>query len=257
MKKPPGTPKRTPRKFLRRMQDLHQPSVIDRNLDETKSLTDIMHDPNPALVTFYFEKIRRDNARERGEALCKNSYEQGNVQALFDYVAGAREKALTKAWVQEEIRKWQEIVSPDNRHVTKTEREQARKNLYKIGAAFAIVSGSGRVKARTEQQEEAIAADCQKWHPVCRQLKKDLSGLRQKSEWASEWFRKGALGKLAEKYSLSRSEVTEIEDLAPHLTPWQMTMRLVARRHTDEKGFMRGEKTIEEIYREWRKKPPE
>ncbi len=66
-----------------------------------------------------------------------------------------------------------------------------------------------------------------------------------------------AIDLLSNKYSLSEREVKEIEDLPRNITPWQMTMRLVASRHVDTKGLMIGEKTVETIYRAWLKTHPE
>jgi len=107
----------------------------------------------------------------------------------------------------------------------------------------------GRPEELTDKEREAIATDFARWLPVCQKLKKDLRRLRREPDWTCEQFRKEAIGRLAEKHSLSKSEVIEIEDLSPGLTPWQMTTRLVASRHVDTKGLRIGEKTVETIYR--------
>jgi hypothetical protein len=116
--------------------------------------------------------------------------------------------------------------------------------------------GSGRPEI-PEEERKATVADFKKWLLVCQKLKKNLSSLRQNPDWTSRQFRNKAIDMLAEKHFFSRSEVAEIEDLPPTLTPWRMTMRLVARKHRDANGFMMGEKTVEEIYRDWLKEHPE
>jgi hypothetical protein len=113
---------------------------------------------------------------------------------------------------------------------------------------------SGRPEELTDK--ETIATEFARWLSVCQKLKRDLRCLRRKPDWDSEQFRKEAIEWLAEKYSLSKDEMREIEDLPQDMTPWQMTMRLVARRHVNTKGLRIGEKTVETIYRaRWKTHP--
>jgi len=249
-------PAKRTREWLRGWQYLYKVSVIDPDLYAAKSFEEIMNDPNVDLARLYFEEMRRDASRDYEEALCKKVYqEKGNLQALFDYIAIAGEKALLKTWVQEAIREWRELLNPD-RHVAKEDRKLARDNLLRVGKALTIMSVSGRTKEITEREKEEIIGAWKKWFPVYQKLKEVFNPLWDNPRYWSWGLedREDAIDRLIKKHSIPVS-VKGVQDIEKFplwkKTPWDMTKKRVS----DESGWSKA--TIEQIYRDHRKENPD
>lgn len=132
----------------------------------------------------------------------------------------------------------------------------ASKQLSAVLDALSV--GSGRYKKLKEEDKERIASNCAKWLPICQKLNKAFKRLWKEPLYTnSKLVRKEARGSLAEKHKISMADVEAIQSYLStpspsqqtrKRTPWEAMLRMVARQYP---GI--GEKTVENIYREWRK----
>lgn len=106
------------------------------------------------------DKLRRHFEEEA----YKRRTEQGDVDALFEYVAARGEDALIEEWVREAIWSWRRILldpktipvgDGDGTMLTARDRERirewARRSLKRIGNALAF-EGGGRKKKRSPKE---------------------------------------------------------------------------------------------------------
>jgi|GEM_PF-5532126 len=184
--------------------------------------------------------------------------ERDEPEAFFDHVAMFPRVLLNERWFELSIEKWWHQKLSNDTPV----RRQARKNLIQLGKALARIV-KGRVQEITNDEREAIVASCEKWFLICQCLNEDFKKVWEIPEYSgSEHHRKEVRQNLAEKYRIPPEDVEAIEwslnrqRYGKKTTPWQAMLHIVARKHLPQNNpaKIRGEKTIENIYREGKNK---
>jgi len=206
-----------------------------RNL---KALPDIAE----AAYMQYFERVQEE---------CKTAIEHGQYESLWRNLALIGPRLLVESGeIAALVEGWW--------FAAKEGDQSAKENLH--AALDALSIGSGRYETLTEEEREAIVADCKKWRPICEGLNEAFKELWKQSEYESSGqHRKEARGLLAEKYALSIKEVKTIERVlktpsrrSNKSTPTEAMLQMIALDHVN-----RDVKTIEKIWGEYLDNYPE
>lgn len=176
---------------------------------------------------------------------------------LKQYVAAAGFRVFKDPHVVDTLIALQDVQADDEK--LKEQRKQAKQSIEEILTA-AKEFGRGRVKTLTKEERAAIVAACQRWRDVCEGLNEAFKQLWKEPEYqTSEPYRKEAIGRLAEKFSISVAEVEAIgwslakpSQKARKSTPTDAMFHKVAREFPG-----RGVKTIEKIWGDYLNRHPD
>lgn len=197
----------------------------------------------------------QEQARQEKLKKLEHHLEEG-LEGVVKYAEAGGFLALKNQRVVEELIKLQQRQTTE-RNLER--RREAAKWIEEIWKGLKKI-GSGPIEKGSLEEKKAIVAACKGWRPVCEGLNKAFKQLRKEPEYqTSEPYRKEAIGRLAEKFSISVAEVEAIRwslakpsQKARKSTPTDAMFHMVAREFPG-----RGVKTIEKIWGDYLNRHPD